>query len=349
MLSFIVPAHNEQACLGRTLQSIHESARAVNQPYEIIVADDASTDATAEIARQNNARVVSVNHRQIAATRNSGARAANGDRFFFVDADTIINPRVVISALRALDKGAVGGGAQASFDEVPLYAHLMLWWFNLFMRIGGISGGALMFCKRDAFNAVGGFDEKLFGAEDAALAMALRREGPFVVVWPRVLTSGRRMRGLRGLQMTVGLFRMAFFPGLLKKRSRVQKIWYDSDRQHDDKIGKSPAIFVLNVVMLVIVAVMITGPIWDHLVPWSWTPRDRALGKIRFGLAILSCHLGLVAWPCAYFLFRTLFRQRRWAERIKLFALMAVCVWLGWNTTQIVFWFWSWALKGFPA
>src|SRR5687768_12884150 len=98
MISFIVPAHNEQACLGRTLQAIHDSARAVAQRYEIIVADDASTDATAQIARQHDATVVTVKHRQIAATRNSGARAARGERFFFIDADTVINPRAVAAA-----------------------------------------------------------------------------------------------------------------------------------------------------------------------------------------------------------------------------------------------------------
>jgi glycosyltransferase involved in cell wall biosynthesis len=116
MISFIVPAHNEQMCLGRTLQAIHEAARSVNQPYEVIVVDDASTDTTAEIARQNNARVVSVNHRQIAATRNSGGRAAQGEQLFFVDADTIINPHIVASALRHMDKGAAGGGAPSRFD-----------------------------------------------------------------------------------------------------------------------------------------------------------------------------------------------------------------------------------------
>ena len=78
MISFIVPAHNEQACLGRTLQAIHESAGTVGQPYEIVVANDASTDATAEIAKENKARVVNVNCRQIARARNAGARAANG-------------------------------------------------------------------------------------------------------------------------------------------------------------------------------------------------------------------------------------------------------------------------------
>src|SRR3954470_20431202 len=105
MISFVVPAHNEQAAIGRTLQAIHDSARVVGQPYEIIVVDDASTDATAEIARQHQARVVSVNHRQIAATRNSGGRAGRGERIFFVDADTTINPRAIASALKRMDKG----------------------------------------------------------------------------------------------------------------------------------------------------------------------------------------------------------------------------------------------------
>ncbi len=52
MISFIVPAHNEQAGIGRTLSAIHDAARSVGRPYEIIVVDDASTVATAEIARQ---------------------------------------------------------------------------------------------------------------------------------------------------------------------------------------------------------------------------------------------------------------------------------------------------------
>src|SRR5688572_3041590 len=50
MLSFVVPAHNEQACLGRTVRAIHAAARATGRAYEVIVVDDASTDATAEVA-----------------------------------------------------------------------------------------------------------------------------------------------------------------------------------------------------------------------------------------------------------------------------------------------------------
>jgi glycosyltransferase involved in cell wall biosynthesis len=340
MISFIIPAHNEQAGVGRTLKAIHEAARMVGRSYEIIVVDDASTDATAEIARQHDATVLPVNHRQIAATRNSGGRAARGERLFFVDADTTINPRVLASALRALDKGAAGGGAPALFEgTVPLYAQLLAIWFGLFMRLAGIAGGAFMFCTRDAFHAVGGFDERLFGAEDAAMSWALRREGRFVVLWKFALTSGRRMRGFRGPQMLAVLVRMAFFPKMLTRRASVKRIWYDSSREADEKAHDSLAVQVFNAIMLLLV-ILIAVPIFAF-VPWSLTPRDTPLGQIRIGIAIISCHVALVCWPCAYFIIRSLLRQKLWRERIRLVALLSVCLWCAWGATRVVIWFWT--------
>jgi len=339
MISFIVPAHNEQAQVGRTLQAIHGAAQAVGRQYEVIVVDDASADATSQIARQNNARVVSVNHRQIAATRNSGARAAQGERLFFVDADTTIHSRALGSALRAMDNGAVGGAATTRFDAAaPLYAHLLLWWFGLLMRLPGIAGGAFMFCTRKAFVATGGFDEKLFGAEDAAMCWALKRQGRFVVLWQWVVTSGRRMRGVRGLRMLAGLVRMAFLPGMLQRRSRVRKIWYESSREQDDSTSSSLAVRLLHAFMLLLVIGWILP--WG-LIPWSLTPREELLGQIRLGFAIFSCHIALVVWPCAYFLFRYLFRQTRWIERAKLAGLLALCLWCAWGATPVVIWFWT--------
>jgi len=336
MISFIVPAHNEQAEIGRTLRAIDDAARGVGQPYEIIVVDDASTDATAEVARHYNATVLPVNHRQIAATRNSGARAAQGEQLVFVDADTIISHGVLASALRSMDKGAAGGGAPARFEaDAPLYARLLMLWLGLGMRVAGMSGGAFMFCTREAFRAVGGFDEQLFGAEDAAMSWALKREGRFVVLWKYVSTSGRRMRGFRGLQMVIVLIRMAFLPSTLKRRSRVEHIWYDSNREDKNNISDSIAVQALNAVMLLITLAMISGPIW-RLVPW-----DTPLGQIRLGIAIFNCHFGLLAWPCAYFCFRYLLRQNRWLERIRLLALMTVCLWCAWGATPVVIWFWT--------
>ena len=110
MISFIVPAYNEELELPATLAAIHEAAKAGGQPYEIVVADDASTDATASIVEKNGARVTSVHHRQIAAVRNSGAKVARGDIFFFVDADTRIFPAHVTKALAALESAIVDSG-----------------------------------------------------------------------------------------------------------------------------------------------------------------------------------------------------------------------------------------------
>src|SRR5262245_58522423 len=78
MISFIIPAYNEQDLIGRTVSAVHEAARTLGKAYEIIVVDDASTDGTAQIAATQGARVVTVHRRQIAATRNAGARVATG-------------------------------------------------------------------------------------------------------------------------------------------------------------------------------------------------------------------------------------------------------------------------------
>ena len=339
MISFIVPAHNEQACLRGTLRAIHDSARAAGCPYEIIVVDDASTDSTATIAREHGAVVIPVNHRQIAATRNSGGRAAQGERLFFVDADTTINPQVVASALRCMDKGAGGGGAPARFDNVaPLYGRLTLWWLGLLMRLPGISGGAFMFCTRKAFRATGGFDERLFGAEDVAMSWALRREGRFVVLWRYVLTSGRRARGIGGLRMLAVLIWMGFFPKLLRKRSRVRKIWYDARREENYETGDSLAIRLLNAVMLLIVLGLIVP--WGLLFPWSLTPRESVLGKVRLGFAVFNCYIALVCWPLIYLLFRNLLRQKRWMERLRSTVLISLCLWCAWSATPVVVWSW---------
>jgi glycosyltransferase involved in cell wall biosynthesis len=325
-LSFIVPAHNEQACLADTLRAIHESARSTGHAYEIVVANDASTDATAGIAAAAGARVVNVQHRQIAATRNSGARAAIGEYLFFVDADTIVTPRVLYAALKALDKGVAGGGAPARFaGPVPLYAPLLLAWLGIFMRLAGISAGAFMFCTRSAFDAVGGFDERLFGAEDAAMSWAIKREGRFVILWSHVRTSGRRTRGASGPRMILALFRMAFFPRTLLRRKSVNKVWYDSIRPTDDAKFADP-LFVrfLNAVFLLVMLVLIFGWVWA-LIPQSWTPEGSLWHTLRITMAIFTCHFGLVLWPCIYFLIRILLRQKRPLEQFKVAALLALC------------------------
>jgi glycosyltransferase involved in cell wall biosynthesis len=343
MISFIVPAHNEQACLGRTLQAIHDSARVVGQPYEIIVVDDASTDVTVEIARQHNAIVVPVNHRQIAATRNSGGRAANGGRLFFIDADTIINPRAVAEALRYMDKGAVGGGGPTWIGKgevVPLYIRFIAVLGLLVPKMVGFTGGAFMFCTREAFHATGGLNERLYWSEEGGFALALKRQGRFVVLWQYVLTSGRRFRKTSALQLLAGGIRMIFSPvKMVTHRSSVEKIWYDSNREDDDKMPNSLAVQISNGIAAGIVILVLTGWIWEFIP--DYYPLSSPLGKSRLAIGIFLCHVGFIFWPIAIVLVVNLLRQKRWTGLIQTVALIAFCSWQAWAATQGVIWTWT--------
>src|SRR5438105_4813913 len=112
MISFVVPAYNEEHELPGTLAAIREAVSAATQPYEIIVVDDASTDATPKIASDAGAKVIAIDRRQIAASRNAGARAAQGQYLFFIDGDTRINQVHVSEGIAALDDRYAGGSAR---------------------------------------------------------------------------------------------------------------------------------------------------------------------------------------------------------------------------------------------
>ncbi|OWK45721.1 glycosyltransferase [Fimbriiglobus ruber] len=203
MISFVIPAHNEADLIGRTLAAVHESARAAGEAYEVIVVDDSSTDRTGAIAREHGARVVAATFRQIAATRNAGARVAAGDLLFFVDADTMVTARAVRAAVRSLRGGAVGGGSAARFDgPVPLYATILeRMVLPVILPLFKLAPGCFLFCTRQAYSAAGGFDETLFWSEEVAFGRRLKRQGRFVILREFVITSGRKLRANSALSL----------------------------------------------------------------------------------------------------------------------------------------------------
>jgi glycosyltransferase involved in cell wall biosynthesis len=196
MISFIVPAYNEEAWVGRCVSAIRSGLESLAEPYEIIVVDDASSDATGSVAKQQGAQVIRVEHRQIAATRNAGARQARGDIFFFVDADTLVNAPAIQSALRSVRAGAVGGGC------VPRFEGWLPWWFRLTepliepaVRLARfLPSGTFLFCTRSAFQTTGGFNENYYAAEEVVFVAALKRQGRFAILAETVVTSGRKAR-----------------------------------------------------------------------------------------------------------------------------------------------------------
>ena len=233
MLSFIVPAYNEEHELPRALAAIRAAAEASTQPYEIIVVDDASTDATAEIAKSAGAVVVPVHYRQIAAVRNAGARAARGDVFFFVDADTFISPAHVAGAQAALAAGCAGGGARVTTDgSVPLWGRIFVHVFSVFyFTAANLGAGAFLFTTRENFQTAGGFDEQLFAGEEVYFSMALKKQGRFKLLREPIVTSGRKLRmhsARHVLSRSVGI--------ILRGKRGVQSrdkldLWYDGKRE----------------------------------------------------------------------------------------------------------------------
>src|SRR5262245_27389442 len=211
MISFVIPAHNEAELIGRTLAAVHEACRGTGEAYEIIVVDDASTDGTAALAREHGARVIAVNFRRIAATRNAGARAASGGTLFFVDADTVVSARAVRAAVRALRNGAVGGGAAVRFDgPVPLYAAILeRVVLPLLLPLLRMAPGCFLFCTRRAYLAAAGFDESLAWSEEVAFANRLKRQGRFVLLRECVITSGRKVRAYSAWELLQVAVRLA--------------------------------------------------------------------------------------------------------------------------------------------
>ena len=211
MLSFIIPAHNEERLLGRTLDAIVAAASSCAEPFEIIVVDDASTDGTAAIARAHGAVVEQVALRKISAVRNAGAKKAAGDVLIFVDADTILPPRTLASALAALRAGYVAGGALVSFDEPAAYwgwSFVEMW--NLISRLARLAAGCFIFARRSAFEAVGGFNEAYYAGEEVVLSAAIKSHGRLIILRDRVITSNRKAKTHGLLEIAIVLSRLAW-------------------------------------------------------------------------------------------------------------------------------------------
>jgi glycosyltransferase involved in cell wall biosynthesis len=232
MISFIVPAHNEEAWLWRCLSAVASAVAEEGSPSEMVVVDDSSSDGTAAIGRQHGARVLRVEHRQISATRNAGGREARGDILFFVDADTLVSAPVVRSAVRSVREGAVGGGCVPRFE-----GRLPLWWrvaypvFLFGVRCLRQPGGSCLFCTRSAFEVTGGFSEAHYAAEDALFVTALKRVGRFVLLAEPVITSGRNLRAHSCWSIARLLLRLAFHgPDGFRDR-RGLDLWYRPRRE----------------------------------------------------------------------------------------------------------------------
>ena len=199
--SIIIPAYNEAVLLPATLDAVAAAMAAVEAPGEVIVVDNNSSDTTAQVAEAHGTRLVFEPHNQIARARNAGAAAATGDTLVFLDADTILPPDVLRQALANIAAGGCcGGGACVAVGAASRrwVRTAMRFWNWLSVRKGW-AAGCFVYCRRDGFDAVGGFSEKVYASEEIWFSRKLGKWGRGrgltfkIVTTPHVHTSGRKL------------------------------------------------------------------------------------------------------------------------------------------------------------
>jgi peptidoglycan-N-acetylglucosamine deacetylase len=199
-VSVVVPAHDEEHLLPACLQALLAQDHA--GPIEIIVVDNASTDRTAEIAASFGVTVVSEPRRDYCYALTCGFAAARGDIIACTDADTIVPAdwisRFVAAYRDQPDVVAVGGHVE--FDRPNwkgwLLSRCLVPAYNSLDRCdpsGPHLWGANMSVRRDAFLAVGGWNQDYSLQVDSELSERLRRAGRVVLLDTlEVRTSTRR-------------------------------------------------------------------------------------------------------------------------------------------------------------
>jgi len=235
LISVIIPAFNEEAYLGHTLTSLNraKSFLQIERGFavEIIVVDNASDDATADVAKALGVTVIAESQHNIARVRNSGAKLSQGEVLVFVDADTIVPEKLLWRIVQAMsDASCFGGAIDSDYRPIKLTAKVYLQCWRILGRLMGMAQGATQFCRRDLFLALNGYDETLYMGEDVDFYWRLKqiakeRNGSVILIEDlRVVPSSRRFdqwRLWRTLVWTNPLFILLF-----RRKRTFWQGWY---------------------------------------------------------------------------------------------------------------------------
>lgn len=237
--SIIIPARNEEKYIRRCLDSIKNNQHVSSEDIEVIVVLNRCTDNTEAIARNYGARVVKEDSKNLSRIRNRGAALASGEMIVTIDADSYMSPTMLSEIADMLATGQyIGGGVRIFPERKSLGISLTMLLLNAAMFLSGLSGG-LYWCRRQDFEAVGGFNEALTIAEDLDFAIRLRSYGrthkrKFVLLRnAHIVTSCRKFdRFGDWFALKLVFFRgKAIVSGLQgKDHSLANWLFYDFDR-----------------------------------------------------------------------------------------------------------------------
>ena len=191
--SVVVSALDERADLDRSMRAIARAAQAIHTDTEVIVVVGAGDSAHARLAATMGADVVTIDGSGIAVARNAGARRATGQIIVTINADRVMSPVAFAEIERLLATGCyIGGGATQQSEQHSLAIDVAMVLSKLATYLNGLGGG-MYWCRRDDFDAIGGFDERVTTIDDLDFARRLRDYG---------LRTGRKFVNLRQAPVT---------------------------------------------------------------------------------------------------------------------------------------------------
>lgn len=252
-VSIIIPVYNQVHYTYACLVSILENTERFD--YEIIIADDVSTDATKEIDKFVTGLVIARNESNQGFLKNcnNAAKKARGEYIFFLNNDTTVQKDWLPPLIRLLesDKSIGMVGSKLIYPDGRLQeAGGIIWsdgsgWnygrcddpnkpeYNYVRDVDYISGAAIML-SRKLWEDIGGFDERYAPAycEDSDLAFEVRKRGLRVVYQPlSVVTHFEGVSNGTDVNGT-GLKRYQ-----VENNKKLQEKWSEEFKNQYDNVG----------------------------------------------------------------------------------------------------------------
>src|SRR5271163_5018533 len=202
-LTIVIPAKNEVVMLPRLLESLCRQDYTGMTETRVLVADAGSTDGTVEAALGfcDRLKVEVVAGGLPSVGRNAGARLATTKYVLFLDADVELpEPTLLRRAMWRMERRRLHlATTNIACREGGFFDDLLYAGNNLMQRVGSLTKpfatGMFMLFERNAFWALGGFNERALFAEDYLLSKHVPRLR-FRIVRGRVLTTNRRFQKL---------------------------------------------------------------------------------------------------------------------------------------------------------
>ena len=203
-VSVVIPAYNEEAVISNTISDILNQR--FDEPVELLVINNNSTDKTAQIAEELGAKVVLETEKGTRFAYDRAFREATGDIVVMINADVRVDSdwlQTIVSKYD--DPGVVGVGTHIRFIGAPAYVN-WFWWLNhmiakVLSKLGFNDGiitfwGASMSSTKEVFEKVGGFNHGTNTNEDMVYTKLINKHGKTIYTYDTVAKlDGRRYAG----------------------------------------------------------------------------------------------------------------------------------------------------------